>query len=76
MEDVRYPEELPDYRRICRPGRPLNGLLEGYNREAQTGHWLNFVTRRIRRFVFTNMMMLRSVLQCYISHHILTFRSC
>jgi len=41
MEVITYPE-LVDYRPIerRRPGRPLKRLLDGYNREAQTGHLL------------------------------------
>jgi len=39
MEDIRYPKPLLDYRPIerRRPGRQLR-LLDGYNREAETGH--------------------------------------
>jgi len=42
MEDIRYPEQLLDYRLIGRrrPGRLLKGLQDGYNREAKTGHLL------------------------------------
>jgi hypothetical protein len=39
MEDIRYPEQLLDYRPMGRrPGRPLKRLLDGYNRETETGH--------------------------------------
>jgi hypothetical protein len=42
MEDIRYPKQILDYRPIGRrrPGRPLKRLLDGYNREAGTGHLL------------------------------------
>jgi hypothetical protein len=42
MADIRYPEQLLDYRPIGgqRPGWPLKRLLDGYNREAETGHLL------------------------------------
>jgi len=41
MEDIRYTKQLPDYRPIGkRPGRLLKSLLDGYNREAETGHLL------------------------------------
>jgi len=41
MEDIRYPQQLPDYRCVGRrPGRLLRKLLDGYNREAETGHLL------------------------------------
>jgi hypothetical protein len=42
VEDIRYPKQILDYRPIDRktPVRPLKGLLEGYNREAETGHLL------------------------------------
>jgi len=38
--DVRYPKQLIDRRHIGRrrPGRPLKGLLGGYNREIETGY--------------------------------------
>jgi hypothetical protein len=41
-EDMRYSKQLLDYRPIerRRPGRLLNRPLEGYNREAETGHLL------------------------------------
>jgi hypothetical protein len=47
MEDIRYQKQPLEYRPIGRrgPGRPLNRLLDGYNREAVTGHLLIFVTR-------------------------------
>jgi len=42
MEDITYPHQLPDYRPIGRrrPGRSLERLLDGYNREAETGQLL------------------------------------
>jgi len=42
MEDIRYPKQLLDYRRIGRrrPGRPLKELVDGYSSEAETGHLL------------------------------------
>jgi hypothetical protein len=41
MEVIWYPEQL-DYRPIDgrRPGRPLKRPLDGYSREAETGHLL------------------------------------
>jgi hypothetical protein len=41
-ENIRYPKQLLDYRLIGRrrPGRPLKRLLDGYSREAETGHLL------------------------------------
>jgi len=48
MEDIRDQKQL-DYRPIgrLRPGRTLKWLLDGYNREAKTGHfWPDFLTRR------------------------------
>jgi hypothetical protein len=42
MEDIRYPKQFFDYRPVGRrPGRQLlKRLLEGYIREAETGHLL------------------------------------
>jgi hypothetical protein len=41
LEDIRYPEQLLDYRPIERwLGRPLTGPVDGYSREAETGHLL------------------------------------
>jgi len=42
MEDIGYPKQLHDYRPSGRrrPGRPLKRSLDGYNREAETGHLL------------------------------------
>jgi len=42
MEDFRYPKQILDYRPIGRrtPERPLKRLLDGYSREAETGHLL------------------------------------
>jgi hypothetical protein len=42
MEDIRYPEQLLDYRPIerRRSGRPLKRLLDGYSGEAETGQLL------------------------------------
>jgi len=40
LEDIRYLEQLLDYRPIRRrPGRLLK-TTDGYNREAETGHLL------------------------------------
>jgi len=41
-EHITYPKQLLDYRPIGRrrPGRPIKRLLEGHNREAETGHLL------------------------------------
>jgi hypothetical protein len=39
MEDSRYPEQFPDYLPIG-IGRPLKRPLDGYSREAETGHLL------------------------------------
>jgi hypothetical protein len=40
MEDIVYPKYILDCRPVGRqrPGRPLKRLLDGYNREAETGH--------------------------------------
>jgi len=40
MEDIRHPKQL-DYQHIRRqrPGWPLKGPLDGYSREAKTGHF-------------------------------------
>jgi hypothetical protein len=41
MEDITYHKQLLDYRPIRRrPVRPLKRQLDGYNREAGTGHLL------------------------------------
>jgi len=42
MEDIRYPEQLLDYRPIGRrrPGRSLKRLLDVYSCEAERGHLL------------------------------------
>jgi hypothetical protein len=42
MEDIRLSEQVLDYRPIGRrrPGRQLKTLLNGYSREAETGHLL------------------------------------
>jgi hypothetical protein len=37
MGDIKYPKQALDYRPI---GRPLKRLQDGYNREAETGHFL------------------------------------
>jgi hypothetical protein len=56
MEDIRHTKQVLEYRSIGgrRPGRPLKRPLDGYNREAETGHllaWLNeekkFVCRQV-----------------------------
>jgi hypothetical protein len=41
MEDIRYLKQFLDYRPIERriPGRPLKRPLDGYSREAETGHF-------------------------------------
>jgi len=41
-EDIRYSNQLLDYRSIGRrgPGWPLKRLLDGYNREVELGHLL------------------------------------
>jgi hypothetical protein len=39
VKDVWYPKQFLDYRPILRrPGRPIKGPLDGYNRKAETGH--------------------------------------
>jgi len=43
MEDIRYPQQLLDYRPIGgrrRTVRPLKRLLDGYSTEAKTDHLL------------------------------------
>jgi hypothetical protein len=41
VDDIRYPKQLLDYRPIRRrPKRPLKGLADGYNREAEPHHSL------------------------------------
>jgi len=42
MEDIRYPNQRLGYRPLgrLRPGLPLKRLLDGYSREAETGHLL------------------------------------
>jgi len=41
MEDAIYKKQLLEYRPIeRRPGRPMKRLLDGYSREAETGHLL------------------------------------
>jgi len=41
MEGIRHLKQLLDYRPVGKiPGRPLKRLLDGYNRETETGHLL------------------------------------
>jgi hypothetical protein len=41
MEDIRYQKQLLDYGPMRRrPGRMLNRIRDGYNREAETGQLL------------------------------------
>jgi len=41
MENIRHPKQLLVIRPIGRrPGQPLKRLLDGYSREAETGHLL------------------------------------
>jgi len=47
LEDIRYPEQLLDYRRIGRrPGRQLKRQTDKTVRSIQVTYWPNFVTRR------------------------------
>jgi len=40
MEDIGYPKQTLDSRPIGRRQRPLKELMDGYNRQAETGHLL------------------------------------
>jgi hypothetical protein len=60
LQEIRYPKQLHDYRRIERPGQPLNYKMDIFVRPKQITSWPNFLMMKMMMMMMMMIIIISS----------------